>query len=324
MNNQTNREGKMNKMSAVVTRFATLVALILSVSFLAGSAYAGEKSIVLKKYPTLKIGFTTQNFAKVLPVTVENTKKLIDFAADQGYPWIELRDANGVFTQDECKQISDYARSKKIEVGYALGVGLLDDNFFEVFSRGLANAAVFDGPRTIRTGLAGAEFLRDEKKKAWTLQELAKVVDVANRAADLAKAFGLTHVVENGREIIKGDGITSFGTTEFFANVNSNVGLQPDSANFFVTCRVLTKPEDARAFLEKYAKKIRYFHLKTSSKEHKATPVLSESELDFDIVFSLMTRNKLSYVAIELDGAGKLEQCNSNMQKSAEYLMNTF
>ena len=314
----------MNKLSAFLKRFTTPTILILSVCLLAGNAYPGEKDIVLKKYPTLKIGFTTQNFAKVLPVTVENTKKLIDYAADQGYPWIELRDANAVFAQDECKQISDYARSKKIEVGYALAVGLLDDNFFEIFSRGLANAAVFDGPRTIRTGLAGAEFLRDQKKKAWTLQELNRAVDIANQAANQAKAFGLTHVVENAREIIKGDGITSFGTTEFFANVNSNLGLQPDSANFFAVCRVLTSPEDARTFLEKYAKKIRYTHIKTSSKEHKAMPVLSENELDFDFVFSLMTKNKIPYVAIELDMAGKLEECKSNMQKSAEYLLNTF
>ena len=53
-------------------------------------------------------------------------------------------------------------------------------------------------------------------------------------------------------------------------------------------------------------------------------PVLAESELDFDIVFSIMAKNKIAYVAIELDMAEKLEECKSNMQKSAEYLMSTF
>lgn len=45
-----------------------------------------------------------------------------------------------------------------------MNIGLLDPNFWEVFSRGLANAAVFDGPRTIRTAGPGLEFATNEKK----------------------------------------------------------------------------------------------------------------------------------------------------------------
>ncbi len=304
--------------------FVPMAALVLVAALLGESAHAAGNKVVLKKYPDLKIGFTTQNFVKPLPPSLENVKKLIDFAEGQGFAWIELRDANAVLTLDECKQISAYARGKKIEVGYALAVGIQDGNFGEVFGRGLANAAVFDGPRTIRTALAGEDFLKDEKKKAWTLQEVNRVVNRANRAANQAKAFGLTHVVENGREIIKGDGVTSFGTTEFFANANTNVGLQADVANFFVTSRTLTKPEDARVFLEKFIKKLRYIHLKTSSKEHKTMPVLAESELEFDIVFSLMAKNKVPYVAIELDQPDKFEDCSNNLRKSVEFLMTKY
>jgi sugar phosphate isomerase/epimerase len=314
----------MKQQRLVLKMFTSLMTVILFVACLSGIVCAGDKDLVLKKYPTLKIGFTTQNFGKVFKVSLEDTKKLIDYAAAQGFPWIELRDPNAVLTLAECKQIADYARSRKVEIGYALAPGLQDDRFFEIFSRGLGNAVVFDGPRTIRTGFAGEDFLNDEKKKAWTLKEFARVVYIANQAANQAKAHGLTHVLENGRETLKGDGITSFGATEVFANVNQNVGLQPDSANFFTNCRVLTKPEDARAFLEKFAKKIQYIHLKTSSKEHKAMPVLAESELDFDIVFSIMAKNKVSYVAIELDQADKIEDCYANTKKSIDYLMNHF
>ena len=61
----------------------TTIVIILSLVLLGGSAYSGEK-IVLSKYPDLKIGFTTGNFSKVLPVSLENTKKLIDFASRSG------------------------------------------------------------------------------------------------------------------------------------------------------------------------------------------------------------------------------------------------
>jgi sugar phosphate isomerase/epimerase len=303
---------------------AAIIILILSLVFLGSSTYSAEKKIVLTKYPDLKIGFTTVNFIKALPVTVQNMKTLVDYASDQGFTWIELRDPNAVLTLDECKQIANYARSKKIEVAYAMGVGLMDANFWEVFSRGLANAAVFDGPQTIRTAAPGNEFNIDPKKTAWTLNELHRLVAVANKAANQAKALGLKYATENAFEVVKGDGITSFGTTEFFANVNSNVGLQLDTGNFFCVARVWTKPEDARAFLEKYISKLAYIHLKTSSKDHKTQPVLAENELEFDIFFALMKKFKVPYVAFELAQVPTFQECSDNHKKSVEYLMKNY
>lgn len=40
-------------------------------------AKEGRGTIKLKKYPDLKIGFTTANFLGALPVTLESTKKLM-------------------------------------------------------------------------------------------------------------------------------------------------------------------------------------------------------------------------------------------------------
>ena len=303
---------------------AAIVLLILSLVLLGGNAYSAEKKIVLNKYPDLKIGFLTMNFLKVYPVSLENTKKLIDFASDQGFAWIELGDPNAVLTLAECKQIAEYARAKKIEIGYRVNPGLMDANFWEVFSRALPNAAVFDGPRTIRTAAPGNEFNIDPKKTAWTLNELHKAVKIANKAGNRARASGLKYVTENAFEVIRGDGITSFGTTEYLANVNSNVFLQLDTGNFFCLGRNVAKPEDASAFIEKYASKLVYIHLKTSSKDHKHQPILSDNELDFNIVFSLMTRQKVPWVAFELVQAATFQECADNHKKSVEYLMKNY
>ena len=299
------------------------VAIVLSLVFLGVSAFAGE-TIKLKKYPDLKIGFTTANFLRALPVTLENTKKLIDFASDQGFSWIELRDPNAVLTLAECKEIADYAKSKNVQVGYAMAVGLMDANFEEVFSRGVANAAVFEGPRTARASCGGNEFNIDPKKTAWTLAELNALVVAANKAANQAKAMGLQYATENANEVIKGDGLTSFGITEFFANTNPNVGLQFDTGNFFCVSRVLTKPADAQTFLEKYIGKLAYIHLKTSSPEHKPLPVLGENELDFNVILSLMAKNGVPWVAIELAQAATVEECYDNHKKSIDYLMKNY
>jgi len=303
--------------------FLVLGLLMLCLTLPSGSAYGQAGKIVLKKYPDLKIGFTTTNFLNLLPVTVDNKKKLIDYAAEQGFAWIELRDPNADLSLAKCKELAAYAKGKGIEVGYAIQKGLLDKDFWETFSRGLANATVFEGPKTIRVLGASAEF-QDPKKKSWTLGELYKAVETANKAANKAKELGLQLVVENAFEPLKGDGISSFGTTEFFANVNRNVALQLDTANLFAVSRVCAAPEDAKKFLEKNISRLAYIHLKTSTPEHKVSPCLGDNELAFEIVFELMQKNGVHFVAIELPGAKTLEEAKGNHEKSIKYLIEKY
>jgi len=300
-----------------------MAVVMLAVAFLVGSAFAQQK-MVLKKYPEIKLGYTTTNFLKPLPVSLDNKKKLLDLAGELGCSWVEIRDPSASLTVDECKQLMAYAKSKNIEIGYALQVGLLDPAYWEIFTRGLPNAAVFEGPRTIRTLAAGPEFANDPKKKYWTLAELYKAIQKANRAANAARSMGLKYVVENAFEALKGDGMTGFGLSEFIANANSNMFLQCDTANFFAVSRVYTKPEEAKAFMEKYASRIPYIHVKTSSSEHKTLPVLAQNELDFDTVFSILTKNKIRYAAIELTQPDTFEACANNLKKSFEYLVKNY
>ena len=296
---------------------------ILVVAFLGVSAFAQQK-MVLKKYPEIKLGFTTTNFLKPLPVSLENKKKLVDLASELGCSWVEIRDPSGSLSPEECKQLMAYAKSKNIELGYALQVGLLDPAFWEIFTRGLANAPVFEGPRTIRTLAAGPEFANDPKKKTWTLSELYRAVQKANRAANAARAAGLKYVVENAFEALKGDGVTGFGLTELAANVNSNLFFQCDVANFFAVSRVVAKPEEVKTFLEKYAGRMPYIHIKTSTPEHKVLPFLEPNELDFDTVFALLTKNKVRYAAIELTQPETFDECAGNLKKSFEYLVKNY
>ena len=304
----------------------TLICLavgILVVAFFSAGAFAQQK-MVMKKYPEIKLGFTTTNFLKPLPVSLDNKKKLLDLASELGCSWVEIRDPSGSLSPEDCKQLMAYAKSKNLELGYALQVGLLDRSYGEIFSRGLANAPLFQGPGTIRTLAAGPEFDNDPKKTTWTLSELFKAVKVANGAANLARAAGLKYVVENSAQALKGDGVTGFGMTEFAANVNSNLFFQCDVANFFAVSRVVPKPEEAKAFMEKYAGRMPYIHIKTSTSEHKVLPVLAANELDFDTVFALMTKNKIRYAAVELTQPETYEECAGNLKKSFEYLVKNY
>ncbi len=204
------------------------VTLLLSVLLCAGSTYAADKTFVLGKYPTLKLGFTSQNLAKWLPNSVDNLKKVIDFASRKGFSFIEIRDANVGLSYDDAKKIAAYAKKKKLEVIYAMGMGALDSNYFELFAKGLANTRLFDGPRFVRTAAPGKEFTDDPKKQFWTAAEFSQLVRNLNKAGNTAAMFGYALYVENAFDGLKGDGANTFGTADLFGpkGVNSNVGLQ--------------------------------------------------------------------------------------------------
>lgn len=284
-----------------------------------------NNKIILEKYPEFKIGFTTANFAKVLPPTAANIKKALDFASEHGFFFIEIRDPQAKLTLEECKYLSVYARRQSIEVVYAMGAGLLDANYWEVLSRGIANASVFSGPKVVRTGTTGVEMLTDPDKKYWNAAEFAKVIQTANRAANTAKMFGLQFLVENAREGLQGDGITTFGTTEFFGSkgVNENVGLQLDVANFFCTSRAPSDPAEVNRFVADNVGKISYAHFKTS-KAHKPMQVLDGNELPFEAFLNLLQKNGKNYIAIELDPAATLADICANHLKSIEYLKKNY
>ncbi|MGA2992829.1 MAG: sugar phosphate isomerase/epimerase [Candidatus Korobacteraceae bacterium] len=301
-----------------------LAGLFCLALFAQTTLYAADK-IVLPKYPRLMIGFTTSNFSKVYPTNVANIKKLLDFASEQGFAFIEIRDSEATLTLADCKELAAYAKQKGVEVIYAMNTGLLDSNYWEVFSRGVVNAAVFDGPKVVRTGANGAEMLADAKKTHWTAAEFAKLVENGNKAGKTAKEHKLKFLVENAREALKGDGVTSFGTMELFGpkGVSRDVGLQLDVANFFCTSRVPSTPDAANAFVESQAGRIGYTHLKTS-KNHKPQPVLNGNELSFETYFKLLQKHRKNFVAIELDPAGTADEAYANHLKSLAYLKKNF
>jgi len=304
-------------------KFSALVFICMSVFVF--NAFAADKNIKLNKFPNLKLGFTSQNFSKWLPPSVANLKTIIDFASKKGFAFIELRDPAAGLSLSDVKEIGKYAKSKKIEVIYAMGVGGLDDKYFETFSRGLANAKALGGPKIVRTGSNGNEMISDAKKQYWTAEEFAKLVVSLNKAGDTAKASGMRFLVENAFEGVKGDGVTTFGTADLFGpkGVNANVGFQLDMANFFCVSRVENSPADVKAFFEANVQKMGYSHLK-SSVAHKPLQYLDGNELPFEAYFKPLAKNGKVYVAIEVANADTLEDAYVNHQKSIDYLLKNF
>ena len=269
------------------------------------------------QYNNLKLGFTTQNFIEVVPVSLENAKQFIDYAAEQGFAWIELRDPEATLSVEESQQIADYAKEKNIEVSYAIQKGILDQDFWPTFEKGVKNAAVFEGPKTYRTLIAGQEFTSDTTKLGWTEEELQKLVQYADSAAALAHENGLQYVVENSNEAFFGKEGEYYGLNDFLSRVSDQVGWQFDTANPFSGSRVQPSPDSAKVFLLENADNLHYIHLK-AAQNGAAQPVLMQNPVDFATVFQVMNEHNVPYVAIELQAATDKDQAYQKYRRERE------
>ena len=278
-----------------------------------------KKKIVFTNYSNFKLGFTTQNFIGCLPVTPENTKMLLDYAANKGFSFIELRDPDAILTFEECSDIANYAREKEIEMAYSNQRGLLDPDFWNIFKKGVKNASAFTGPKTIRATLSGKNFTEDPGKVEFTRDEFTKSVEIANQAAQMAGEQGMQFVIENGNELFIESIDSIYGFESFFKQVNPNVDWQFDTGNPFANKNTYVNPDSVKQYLERHARQIKYDHLK-SAQNYKAQKILCKNDLDFNDIIKILSANNINFISIELLVDSVKNTVFENMDKSLDYL----
>jgi len=275
--------------------------------------------ITFLKYPDIKLGFTTQNFIDCVPVSYDNAIMFLDYAAEKGFSFMELRDPNAELNYDECVKISAHAAEKGIEMAYANQRGLLDPDFWEIFNKGIKNATAFNGTRTYRALISGKNFSENPEKIGLDSAEFIQTIDVANEAALKAQKLGLQLVIENGGERFFDSNDSIFGFEAFFNIVNPNVAWQLDTANPFTNQNIQLDVDTFREYLKANANKIKYVHLK-SARNHLPQKVLVKSELDFGDIFNALAINNVNCISIELLVDSDKDEVFKNMDKSIDYL----
>lgn len=280
-----------------------------------------KKQLVFKDYPNLKMGFSTQNFQKAMPVNVKSLTEIIEYASNEGYQFIELRDNSAMLTVEECKELAGIAKKNKIDIIYEIHKNLLDTGYFEVFERGLANVLVLRGPGILRTLISKSEFDADLNKKGWTKDELTKLSSLSDSCAQIAKAKNIQFIVENFNEPFFGDSSTYFGLADFFTNT-SGTGLQYDVGNpFSKTSKERADPEKVAQYLSEMGKRWVTTHLKTVHvMGGSMQPVLTENPLLIEKVVVLMGQQDVLYAALELAPLADKKQCFNNHENSINFL----
>ncbi|MFC2111765.1 hypothetical protein ACFLTA_00710 [Bacteroidota bacterium] len=273
---------------------------------------------VSDKYPGVKLGFSTQNFLAAMPVSVDNLKEILDFAASEGFAFIELRDPDAKLCETECEVLADYAILKNLQVIYEIHKDLFSPDFREVFDRAVRNTAIFGEPGLLRSILSFSEFASDTSKKGWTREELEKISALADLCARDAKEMGVQFMLENIIEPWSGDG-ENMGLEDFFAST-SEVGLQFDTANpFLSSCRGIADPGAVTEYLGTISDRWYMTHLKCAA-DDAFQPILMDNPLPYSEVFELMAIHKVAYAALELLGVESKVECYENHLQSLRYL----
>jgi len=286
--------------------------VLFMVAFISGCKQ-NEREIISNSYPGLKWGFTTQNFIATTPVSVENAKKFIAYAREQGFSWIELRDPDASLTVDQCKEIASFAASNNIKINYSAQRGLLENDFWDIFYKAVGNSAVFEGP-----GYCRVLALIGQGEFGWTEEEFTRLVETANKASAIAREKGLQLTVENADTDIDGSGKSYYGFLQFIEQTNQEVTLQLDVANLF-TGPLPVNAWQAESFIRKCSSRISYLHLK-SARDGEPLTVLDGNPLDFKTILSIIHEAGVRYIAIELLTDTSEEKVFENMSSSIDYL----
>lgn len=277
--------------------------------------------LTFKDYPNLKIGFSTQNFQKALPLNVESLTGIIEYASKEGYQFIELRDDLAKLTNGDCIALAEVANKNKIDVIYEIHKNLLDTGYLKVFERGLANTLLFPGPGILRTVISKSEFDTDAAKKGWTKDEFSQITRLSDSCAQIAKTKNVQFVIENFNEAFFGDEVTYFGLADFFANTTLT-GLQLDIGNPFRSAsREKSDPEKVAGFLSVLGNRWVVSHLKTVMNQGgESQPVLTDNPLPVEKVVSMMGQQNVLYCALELAPLTDVQQCFNNHALSVKFL----
>ena len=273
---------------------------------------------VTDQYPGVKLGFSTQNFLNCMRVGVNNLKELLDFAVDEGYAFIELRDPAADLSQEDCRGLAAYAREKNVEVIYEIHKDLFNPEFKEVFDRAVRNTAVFGKPGILRSIMSWSEFTADEDKTGWTTEELDHLASMADECAAEAKELNVQFILENIIEPWFGND-RGHGLADLFRET-SGIGLQFDTANpFLPSCRGVADPDDVAEHLDQIADRWFTTHLKCG-KDGAFQPMLEENPMPYQKIFGLMSGKQVKYAALELLAVDDKQACFDNHRKSIEYL----
>lgn len=310
----------MKKINTIAKYSPLLLVLIIFLAFFSCKQQLVKKSLIFKEYPNIRLGFSSQNFLKALPLNVAGLTEIIEYASGEGFQFVEIRDQFVDLSPEDCETLSGIAKKNNMDIIYVFNSNPLDSGYFKAFEKALANVQAFKSPGILRALASKTEFEADPAKIGWTKVELDRLAGIADSCAAICKSLNIRFVFENNNEAIFGDGSTYFGLADLFKNT-SGTGLQFDIANQFrKTARSQTDPAAILEFLPTLGNRWVETHLKTIRDGEPQAFLTEDNPIPVEKIIEMMGKQNVIYAALELTAVEDKQQCFDNHAKSIQFL----
>jgi len=274
----------------------------------------------------MQLGLTTNVFATALASGEGDLSALLDFAEEEGFSAMELRDADASLPPDEVELFVKDARGRRIDVTYAVENDMFASGDRQLVARAVERAALAGDGAILRI-LASQPALEAEGKKGYSRDEVERVASTARDYAALADESRVFLALEHAREPLYGDGRTYFGLHEIMDLLEEpdgpprNLGITFDPANAVSRsiCNAPATPERVFEFIEEHTQYIELVHFKTT-RGGELTPTITDADIENEALFGALAKVYDGIVCIETPSAPGWDDCVESVTASLEYL----
>lgn len=266
------------------------------------------------------MGFTSRTFAGAIKRGEATLEDLVAWAADERFPWMEVRDVSLSFDQETLRSLISAAARGNIRLHYAWdGTNILDPADRQMFLRGVQNGAIFGQGTFVRLTIAGRVIRDNAAKVGYSSEEVATLRERIQEYIRMAAEHRVLPVFENSHEPLTGSGGEA-GISELLLGIPSmNLTFDPGNAMDREHNRSFCCAADIRKFYQDYRDRLPYVHVKMT-KDNIVQPVFVENG-DISPVFyrEMIADGKL--ICIELPEAQDLESCKRRVLDARRLLV---
>lgn len=258
-----------------------------------------------------RLGFTTMTFKPALLAGEVSLSQLFEWGMKSGFGWVEVRDFNLHFTQDQLRQIKKDADRWNLRVHYAWdSTSVYNPEDCARFEQGICNAAFFGEGTCSRIVIAPELMAPDDGKVDYSAEESKVLISRLREIARFAADVGVIPVFENSGETVPG--------YDALLEAVPEMRMTLDTANSFNetnTGAPLRWPE-FRDFIVRRCGQIPYVHLKSSLNGKTCFDLLETGDMPLGELFLIL--NEEAWFCVELPSNESLESCFRRLEAGAE------
>lgn len=266
-----------------------------------------------------RLGMTSQTFSKAIKSGTCSQRDVIEWAAGQGFAWIEIRDFDLSMARDEVRALAGVARGCGILMQYSWdGTDLVIDPR-ESMEKGMDNASEC-GPGSMARVAIAPKYLQDRASPGYPEEVFEELLPRIGRLVSGAKDRGLTMVFENSFEPLRGCPGRYRGMQDFIDAVPGfRMTFDPANALNAAQSRVTQTWSEALEFYNRNVEAVPYMHLKSTLGSVLQERIISGGDIAFGAFISRFPVSAM--VCIELPACNDSSTAQARILEAREVLL---